>query len=229
MLRDVEHTELRTRRHLAGVLHGTVQQHLVLLAARLEDLATRFGQQGLHDLTEETRQIAAALDELRETEVRQVSHALFPTGLDISLHAAMVVLAQRMAPALHVSVHLGQEAQGVLDDVTDPRLDLDQRSTVLEAVAEGLTNAVRHGGARTARIHLDLASGAEKATPPLVTVELDDDGTGPDEDAVESGLLDARARLARHGGDLTLHRIGRTGGARLRLTLPLDHADPGSR
>ncbi len=229
----LEREELRTRRSVSALLHGTVQQRLVILAARLDDLAERYRIEGLDDATTATRALAAEVDELRDSQVRAASHRLFPPGLDISLIAALTVLAQQMSGAVQVTTVLTPAAEQVFGDVTRPPLTVEQRFAVLDAVSEGITNAVRHGGARAVRIELDVRPrpaaaaqgrrGPDPTEPPvLLVVHLDDDGTGPPAAAAESGLAATRARLERQGGSLALGRRPRATGARLRLTLPID-------
>jgi two-component system sensor histidine kinase UhpB len=94
----------------------------------------------------------------------------------------------------------------------------DADAAVYHLVQEGLTNAVRHGGARNAWLSITVDDD--------VRVVLEDDGTGLDgADAMAGetggmGLKGMRERLAPLSGTLTLApRAG--GGARLEARIPL--------
>lgn len=69
---------------------------------------------------------------------------------------------------------------------------------LLAVLGEALANAARHARATSVEVLL-------RATPTEVRLEVADDGRGLPADPVESGLANARARAARHGGALELH------------------------
>jgi two-component system, NarL family, sensor histidine kinase YdfH len=104
-------------------------------------------------------------------------------------------------------------------------LDETRRDLVYRAVAEGLSNILRHAGARAAAVSIATEAGA-------VTLEIRDDGAGFDPALVPSGhygLLGLRERARAAGGAMEI--LSRAGeGVLLRLRLPLAAAagDAGS-
>lgn len=104
-----------------------------------------------------------------------------------------------------------------LDVAPDLRVtDVDRAETLLRAVQEALTNAVRHGRAR--RIDVSLRRAGER-----VRAEIVDDGRGGDAPRFGNGLTGMQERLARHGGRLALDGAGDRG---MRLTAELIDPEP---
>jgi PAS domain S-box-containing protein len=81
-------------------------------------------------------------------------------------------------------------------------MERDQATALFRICQEALTNIVRHAGATTAAVRLE-------ASDELVRLEIADNGIGiaPDKitDRQSLGLLGMRERLARFGGELTIH------------------------
>jgi signal transduction histidine kinase len=90
-----------------------------------------------------------------------------------------------------------------------PALDLN----AYRIVEEGLTNALRHGGADRAWVRIE-------STPDRLRVEVDDNGRGlgPGDGRRGHGLIGIAERAALHGGTSSL-RAGPRGGCRLEATL----------
>ncbi|MFC5380355.1 sensor histidine kinase [Aquipuribacter nitratireducens] len=106
---------------------------------------------------------------------------------------------------LHVRLERGD---GVADRQS-PTTDL----ALYRVVQESLTNALRHGGARHARVRLQL-DGDD------LLVEVVDDGSGPAPGWEPGrGLLGVAERVAVLGGDVE-HGAGPTGGFRVAVRLP---------
>ncbi len=215
-LADLEHEELRIRRQVSQQLHGSVQQHLVIVGVQLEHLAAELGAAGRPDAVEELRVLAAELDTIREEQVRQLSQALFPAGVDIGLHQAVQILLSRLPRSVTVSVTIGPRAQE-LNDPARPRLDVSERLLMLSSIEEGITNALKHG--RATRIDLVADVDPVDAVRHVLRVTLDDDGTGPGPEPRLFGLARQRDRLVQRGGSLTL-TTGPSGGGRLVVTMP---------
>jgi len=89
-------------------------------------------------------------------------------------------------------------------------------------VREGVTNVIRHSGARTCRIEIRRNDGRAYA-------EVVDDGTGPGSASAGNGLRGLTERMAAVGGTVT---VGSASGVsyRLAVELPLepDLAETGS-
>lgn len=111
------------------------------------------------------------------------------------------------AAGLDVRLHTGGEP------VPLPRsLDL----SAYRIVQEGLTNALKHSGARRADVTVDYA-------PDELRLEVRDDGPGGVErvDGSGHGLIGIGERVKTYGGDMSAF-VATSGGFVLRATIPLD-------
>jgi len=101
-------------------------------------------------------------------------------------------------------------ADGALDVelVIDPKIVLrpDEQIELFRIVQEGLANARKHAGARTARVEIGTRAGAR-----FVEVRDDGDGFEPDEGGAGQGLANMRERAASIGGKLSLRTAPRHG------------------
>jgi signal transduction histidine kinase len=86
-------------------------------------------------------------------------------------------------------------------------------------VQEGLTNALKHSGARRADVTVDYAPGA-------LRLEVRDDGPGgfAQNDGFGHGLIGIGERVKAYGGEMSAFASAQ-GGFVLRATLPLEGAD----
>jgi signal transduction histidine kinase len=231
-LADLEHEELRVRRSVSDTLHGRIQQRLVFIAASLTPIAQAARQAGREDEANELAGLIDDLDRLREEEVRQVSHALYPSGLDMGLQQALRLEIARIPASIAVEYRLSPAAAGV-DDVTNPEFDSADRLLLVSAVEEGVTNALKHGTATALTIGVDVEQIADR---PMVVVTVSDDGQAapkqsePDpspanESEVQdlglaaSGLARLERRFEARGGGLEF-TPGDGHGATLRVWLP---------
>lgn len=219
--REAEEAELAVRRDVSRRLHGSLQQRLVLLTHRIERLSDGDGA-GSGDTAAELRALADELDDVRERDVRQLSQTLLPTGVEIGLREALMIALGRLPATVRTSVTLDPVLLAHAGSPDRERMAVADRLVVLDVVEEGVTNAVRHGGAHAIAVHL----GIDLPTVTL-TVTLDDDGVGlAGQVPRESGLARLRDRLEQRGGSLELGP-GPDGGCRLVARLPL--AVPTSR
>lgn len=90
--------------------------------------------------------------------------------------------------------------------------------TVFRCIQESMTNAVRHGAARTVTAHAEETGGR-------LAISVTDDGVGPAEDhGIGLGLSGMRERVDALGGRFTLDKGAP--GAVVRITIPVE-PEPG--
>lgn len=218
----MEAEELRVRQMVADTLHGTIQNRLVVVGVALEELADEMAESGDDGWARSLRGWADDLDRLREEDVRAVSHALFPTGANIGTFEAIRLLVDRLPPSIATTVDLGPGARALAADPSTVPVPI--RLTVVYAIEEAVTNALKHG-ARSVRVAIEARRDGERGTWRL-EVTVDDDGTGLATAApVLHGLERHRVRIETCGGTMSLGD-GPLGGARLRLALPFDPVVP---
>ncbi|MDE3075096.1 MAG: PAS domain S-box protein [Chloroflexota bacterium] len=213
--RRVREAEERLRRDIAELLHSTVQTKLVVASHRLLECA---------DLIDVDAPAAKAmlqtvreeLDEVREHEVRQASHLLHPSIVDIGLIPAVRSLAARFEPSLSVIVSAGEELQD-RDSVLHNQLPAGLRLHAYRFIEEALSNVARHANATEVKISLDVKPGGWLA----LTVSDDGHGFNPSTARRGLGLSSIAGRASELDGHWELtSQPG--GGTTLEVRLPLE-------
>lgn len=211
-------TERRRHREMVAELERA-QAHLLELATRARDLAAEKERQRLlgeihdtigHALTATLLQVQVARrqlaadpggaaqrlagieDSLRAAlaEVRRaLRHAHQPEALPLA--SALQVLAEDMTRAGGPRVHL----ELIPDPATVSDLAPRMAEVLYRAVQEALTNAVRHGGAKTVRVRAEAMADRLRLT-------IADDGAGATHLVPGLGLQSMAARVQEIGGSL---------------------------
>lgn len=221
-VQDLQDEELRVRRMVADQLHGTLQFRLVTVTAALDAMARELEQGGDPAHAHDARTWADTLDEIREEEVRSLSHAVFPAGADLSAAQAIQVLLSRLPPAVRTSVEVGPAYRRLIERQRAP-LPVAERLVAVYTVEEALTNALKHGRAHAVVVHADVVPTDVDGRWQL-EVTVDDDGTGLVQPTPPlHGLSRHRQRIEQRGGTLELTGNPAGTGARLRFTLPFTH------
>ena len=76
------------RKSVALELHGPVQTRLLLMGTRLGEIRETMGTSP-RDAEKELERVVAEMDSLRENEIRQLSHRLHPSVIDLGLSAGV--------------------------------------------------------------------------------------------------------------------------------------------
>ncbi len=188
--------EERTR--IAGDLHDTAGQGIVLIANRLAGIARNARLSG----NVQTQAIEVeALARNMLTEIRQISHDLHPAALDhLGLTGSLRELTENVAKASEIKVSLYIEHH-------DYRFSKNQSLQIFRIFQELLSNVVKHAGATATMARLTLNN--QKCV-----LEVSDNGKGPRQqmDGV-SGI----------GTDILNQRVDNLGG-----TIIWSDAKPGS-
>jgi signal transduction histidine kinase len=112
--------------------------------------------------------------------VREVSHLLHPSIIQVGLVPAVERLAEDFLPRLRVELAI-DVAVVRLDDPEDNRLAEPLRLAVYRVLEEALGNAARHARADQVVVSLDLKD-------EQIAVRVQDDGDGFDAANVRAGL-----------------------------------------
>lgn len=206
--------EDQLRREIAEVLHGRVQTKLLLAAHSLEQ-AERVWES---DPAQSRAQFCTALeqiDQVREEEIRQASHALHPSVIRVGLLPALRSLIAGLAGRLQVGLTIDPQV-AALDDSLRQVLTEPQRLALYRAVEEALANVLAHAGTERATVALDLAA------PGWLRLRVTDEGVGFAADEVRDGLglRSVVARVEGLGGTWQLESNGGQGTA-FTVTLPV--------
>jgi signal transduction histidine kinase len=202
--RLVEATETE-RRRLGRNLHDGAQQRLTALAVRLglaaED-ARRVPEQGVPLLEEAGAEVTLAIEELR-----QIAHGIHPVALNLGLAAAIKSVADRSSVPFAILA------------LPSERLDDTAEATAYYVLAEAATNAQRYAQASLITVRATSA-------PPVLRIEIVDDGVGGARETVGFGLEGLRNRVESLGGSFEVDSPAGHG-TRIAAVIPAarrDHA-----
>lgn len=181
---DAQETE---RRNISRELHDEVGQTLGALLVDFGRLSAAAPPE-LRDQVEHMKAVA----ERSVKSVRNLALLLRPSMLDdLGLVAALEWQGREVSRTSEMEVDV--QSEGVSDDLPD-----EYKVTVYRLVQEALNNAVRHSGARNARVRVDQ-------TGPRIRVVVADDGRGFNPGRVRGmGILGMEERVKRLGGSLTI-------------------------
>lgn len=195
---------LADRDRIARDLHDHVIQRLFATGLKLQSTMRRSTRPDVQE------RIGQAVDELDQT-VREIRTAIF------DLHSADkgdAGLRRRLLDTVNEAVDdSGLAASVRTSGAVDTVVGAELVQHVLAVVREGVSNAVRHAGARAVTVTLDAAD--------ELHVEVVDDGVGIPADVARSGLRNLEQRAADHGGSCAVTRRP-GGGTRLSWRAPLD-------
>jgi signal transduction histidine kinase len=200
---DAQETE---RRAISRELHDEVGQSLGALLVDIGRLSTT--------LSGDHPEVKAQLDNLKSVaeqtfqSVRNIALLLRPSMLDdLGLAAALEWQGREVSRRSEIEVSV--EAESVPEDLPD-----EHKIYIYRLVQEALNNAVRHSGARNAKVVVER--GAKS-----IVVRVTDDGRGFDPGRSRGmGILGMEERVKRLGGTLRVEsRPGK--GATVTAELPL--------
>jgi len=218
-IEDLQLEELRVRRMISDQLHGTLQYRLVTVAAGIDGLGARLAETN-PEATAELHEWANRIEEIREVEVRSLSHSMLPSGFDLGAVSAIKSILDRVPTGVATSLEVGPECQQLLDE-HQPPIPLAERLVIIYAIEEAISNALRHGRATSLKVYIELHS-VDDPNRRMVEVDVDDNGVGlpPEIPPKFNGLLRHSERVESRGGALSLERSP-LGGARLSFNLPI--------
>jgi signal transduction histidine kinase len=183
--RDAVDTAAAELRRIERDLHDGAQARLVAVGMSLQAAERLFPtspEAALALVAEAKESSSRAL-----TELRQLVRGIYPPVLaDRGLADAVRALALDAPLPVELDIDLSST------------VELPVASAVYFSVAEALTNAAKHAGARSVRIQLSQASG-------LLRAQVTDDGSGGADPAHGTGLAGVERRLAAFDGILAVN------------------------
>jgi len=236
-LEELQTEEMRVRRLVSDRLHGNLQNRMVSISAGIDGVARALRANGDLARAAELTSLADQLDVLREREVRDLSHTLFPAGIELGAVRAIEAMFSRLPPQIETSVTIGpflaaRIAEGI------PLMPLAERLIIVTAVEEAITNALKHGGATKIELVLELIPQVGEKTndfdatgPVAIKATVIDNGTGLDpafylgaarHATAHTGMSRHLERLEMRGGHLYMWSPPTGEGTRVELTLPLN-------
>jgi signal transduction histidine kinase len=203
------------RRRIARELHDMVAHHVSVMGV----LATG-SRRTLHRDPAATDEALATIEETGRTALRELRRLLDvlrteqePAG-ELAPQPGLAHLAGLVEQVREAGLPVSLKIEGE-EGSLDPGVAL----TIYRIVQEALTNALKHAGAATAEVRLDIGTY-------WLNLEISDTGRGPrlGGGPVGHGLLGMRERVMLYGGTLrTGPRPG--GGFRVSARIPVDALD----
>ncbi|MGA2797975.1 MAG: response regulator [Thermoguttaceae bacterium] len=167
------------RRDIAAQLHDGVQDKLLILKGRLQEIL-----KGLGSASETSRPLSEMIDSLNQEIEQQVgilSHRLYPSTINNGLASAFQSFRDQFGAALTIEIELDEEL--ARQEKANRDLLPEQVGLAIYRIAEeALTNVVKHAKAGKVTVRLD---------PPRVgwlRLTVRDDGQGFDVENAPHGL-----------------------------------------
>ena len=186
--------EERLRRRVADVLHGPVQTKLLMTWFRLGDALSLMEDdpKKARELVENARN---EVDHVRDREVRDLSHLLHPSAINVGLVAAMERLVGSYGESVRLALHVDPSV-AELDVPGRNRIPEEVRLVAHRVLEEALGNVYRHADATSVDISLRVEDGKR------LEMVVEDDGRGFAAHRVELGLglSNIAARVGQVGG-----------------------------
>lgn len=152
---ELQAEEMRVRRMVSDQLHGNLQFRLLTVTAGLDAVIAQLEGRGESDTAADLRNCAELLEEIRETEVRSLSHAVFPAGIELGLSRAVEAMLHRLPPQIETSLDVGPGYQTFIDDDA-LSMPLAERLVACYAIEEAMSNALKHGHASAVSVEAEV-------------------------------------------------------------------------
>lgn len=170
------------KRAIAEELHGTVQTRLYVLWVKLSMLRDRFNRESLPGATELDK-LAAEVDNIREENIRKLSHRLHPAVVRLGAISALRSLRDFFESYVPIDLQIEPEASE-LEPAGVARLPEHIRLGMYRIAELALGNVVKH--ARATRCTIRWSYSPDKRT---FVLAITDNGVGLAPDArVPSGI-----------------------------------------
>jgi signal transduction histidine kinase len=188
----ITEAEERLRRELSEVLHSRVQNRLLLVWYRLDE-ARELLASNPAAAAEQLADIRQLVDDIREQDVRELSHRLHPSIIRAGLLPALESLSEEM-PRLEITIQADADVRA-LDNTGRDGIPETVRLTAYRVVEESLGNVVKHADASHVDVLLAIVDGE-------LSLQIRDNGRGFDGHALQPGLGlgSIAARVGRVGG-----------------------------
>jgi signal transduction histidine kinase len=194
------------RRRLARELHDETGQALTSILLGLKALEDRADDAADRTAVAELRELVVSTLQ----DVRRLAVELRPAALD---DFGLVPAVERLRDIVEEQSQMSVDVQS---EIGDARLPADAETALYRIAQEAFTNVLKHAAASRVTVKLSRRDD-------VVSLVVQDDGTGFDQENVREGslgLIGMRERVALLGGRLTIE-TSEGAGTMLRAEVPL--------
>lgn len=192
---------LEDRDRIARDLHDLVVQRLFGVCLGLESTSRRTND------GEAAERLTSAVDDLDAT-IKDIRRTIFELG---AVQAATDIQSEVTRVVERARRTLGFRPDLRFEGPVRTMVGADVAPDLLAVLGEALSNVARHAGATSSQVVLAVGE--------RIGLSVTDDGCGPSEGAVESGLANLRHRAQARGGTFEFGP-GPAGGTRLVWSVP---------
>ena len=188
------------RRAIAEELHGHIQTQMCLLYLRLTNVQKKMDS-SVEEAKAELVEIADELDNLRENDVRQISHRLHPGMIKLGLGAGLMSLRDQYERSIPVELDIAQEVSD-LEPPGSSSIPFNVRLGLYRVVEEALGNVIKHSGAGQAAVKLWISDSASN-----LCLSVEDNGGGfvlSEQNRRSLGLATIRDHMGAIGGSFEM-------------------------
>ena len=211
----------QVRKEIAQELHGPVQTRLLVLQQRMQGISKRLDTP-TGDVRREIAELADQLGDVRENQIRSISHRLHPSIIAMGVAASLRSLRDHLERAILIELEIDTEV-AEMEGAGLSSISEEVRLGLYRVAEEALANVLKHSKATKAFVR--LGTGPE---PETLLLSIADDGEGfePENTVRGLGFTTIDDYLGALGGSFTLETApGR--GTRITVTIPLRHAPGG--
>ncbi len=183
------------RRNIAERLHGRVQTRLLAVWHRLGMLRDALPKEA-SSAAQTIEDLRRDIDEVRELEIRQVSHLLHPSIVRVGLIPAVDSLLREYQGAFRVRLHVDDQVKA-WDTPAQNAIPEQVRLVAYRVLEDALGNVQAHAQARVVTVRI-----AADPVGQNLLLEVTDDGRGFNRTALKPslGLNAIAARVSTLGG-----------------------------
>lgn len=203
-------TVIRERNEIAREIHDTVGHKLTALIVQLQvarEMAERDAEKAKEVIT-----ICEQLTRDSLHELRLSVRTLKDDHLGMSFQEGLLELLDEFSAMTHMETRLSMDG----DASTIPS---SLQPTIKRVVQEGLTNAMKHGNARTCLVTIFVR---EKE----IRLTIEDDGSGQKNILPNFGLINMKERVTEHSGSFAL-KSEEGKGFGIYITIPFQQIEAG--
>ena len=203
------------RKAIAEEIHGPVQTKLFMLSIKLMDIVEMIDPSG-DEAKSQLSEAIADLDDIRETDIRQLSHRLHPSIIMVGLGAGLRSLRDSYERWVRIDIQIADEVMD-MEPAGLSSIPFNVRLGLYRVADEALGNVIKHAAAGRALVRLYVSG-----TDDMLGLRVEDDGKGFELGAMNEGLGTATMNdyIGALGGLLELDSAPGKG-TRILATVPL--------